>query len=568
MSDYHENQPQEFIFSGRRTLFSIGLIGLILSGLIAYRTWLNQTAELPRIQIVGERTFVVSPEVLKIGNWAEQLAATGVVLPERQVDLRPLVAGQIIWVNPNLQDGGQVRNGETLLRIDSTTYEVNKQQADIRLATAQDSKDRQDRDLARQQSLLDLQKAQLALAEADLERQLDLLEQGLIAPATYEQAKSQTLSQRQTVSNTENALAQQRDQAVSLQNTLRDAELNATLAAQNVEDTKLVAPFDGIVVLSNIQEGQLVSSGDLAARIYDASALSIQFQLPQEDYARLNDQNLLLGQDIEVSWVGSQTPIKATLNRIGSQLNPEAGGISLFASLISSAAEKGLRPGSFVNLRLNGETIPNVFTIPREAYYSTLSFENAPNGGIYVVEPAEVHQGAEWQGPTTRAASEAINALLDDYEGPLENIGQINIPAALIVGIDESTTLGELYECKPKAERAASFGGWGAGRRSSGGRPQRRQEDGTRPTGNNANEDMLRSRQIGSQPGLRPREILVLCPKIQISTAKALPVSLVQYDGSHALITGSELDGLELIPTRIDRLTNGAWLTKNIAETN
>lgn len=362
MSDYHENQPQEFIFSGRRTLFSIGLIGLILSGLIAYRTWLNQTAELPRIQIVGERTFVVSPEVLKIGNWAEQLAATGVVLPERQVDLRPLVAGQIIWVNPNLQDGGQVRNGETLLRIDSTTYEVNKQQADIRLATAQDSKDRQDRDLARQQSLLDLQKAQLALAEADLERQLDLLEQGLIAPATYEQAKSQTLSQRQTVSNTENALAQQRDQAVSLQNTLRDAELNATLAAQNVEDTKLVAPFDGIVVLSNIQEGQLVSSGDLAARIYDASALSIQFQLPQEDYARLNDQNLLLGQDIEVSWVGSQTPIKATLNRIGSQLNPEAGGISLFASLISSAAEKGLRPGSFVNLRLNGETIPNVFT--------------------------------------------------------------------------------------------------------------------------------------------------------------------------------------------------------------
>ena len=121
------------------------------------------------------------------------------------------------------------------------------------------------------------------------------------------------------------------------------------------------------------------------------------------------------------------------------------------------------------------------------------------------------------------------------------------VPAGFIDGVEEETPLQDLYECKPLARRVRKD--------TEGEDSEETDEDPVDPPLSS------RRRSAGSQPTLHPAEREALCPDLALPIAESLPATLIRYDGDQALIHIPGGEGRSLIPARIDRLTNGAWLS-------
>lgn len=70
-----------------------------------------------------ETVYPVTTRVLEVRDHTPELTVYGEVLAARPAELRALVAGEILRVNPKLETGGTLDAGEELVAIDPFQYE-------------------------------------------------------------------------------------------------------------------------------------------------------------------------------------------------------------------------------------------------------------------------------------------------------------------------------------------------------------------------------------------------------------------------------------------------------------
>lgn len=109
---------------------------LILSGSVAI-AWLmiSSRAELPRREAVLAIP-VVETMTARPGPVPVTIYSRGTVTPRLEIELVSEVSGRVVWVAPEFLQGGPVREGDTLLRIDPIDYEVALSEAQAALASA------------------------------------------------------------------------------------------------------------------------------------------------------------------------------------------------------------------------------------------------------------------------------------------------------------------------------------------------------------------------------------------------------------------------------------------------
>ncbi|HCO90577.1 MAG TPA: efflux RND transporter periplasmic adaptor subunit, partial [Alphaproteobacteria bacterium] len=73
---------------------------------------------------VRERAWLVTTAPVSVGMVQPELRLFGEVVPGREVELRPLVTGQIVETGKNFREGGIVAAGELLLAIDPFDYDA------------------------------------------------------------------------------------------------------------------------------------------------------------------------------------------------------------------------------------------------------------------------------------------------------------------------------------------------------------------------------------------------------------------------------------------------------------
>jgi len=139
--------------------------------------------------------------------------------------------------------GSKVAKGETLLRLDDRDYRLALEQADARVAAAQ---------------------ARLALAVRRLVRARQLLE-------------GQYVSQDEV-----QALQAERDTAAA---ELRVARADRAVAARSVAKTRIVAPFDGVVVERLAQVGALAVAGTPLLRMVQSGGIELEATVQSGDAA-------------------------------------------------------------------------------------------------------------------------------------------------------------------------------------------------------------------------------------------------------------------------------------------
>lgn len=253
----------------------------------------------------------------------EQFPAT--VTPLNQVELRPQVSGYITGIH--FKDGDRVKKGQLLYSIDAQLYTANYEQAIANLHS---------------------QEANLAKAEKDAERYRTL-------------AKSDAVAQ-QLVDNAEAAL-------VVAQKQVEAAKANISGVQTSVRYTKVYAPFDGLIGISQVKTGTAVSAGQtLLNTVSTDDDLAVDFNIDQRQIYHFSDlMNSAKKQDstFTLAFGADIYPYPGKLAFLDRAVDPQTGTIK--ARLVFPNPKKLLRAGMNGSVRVKNNADEASLMIPYKA---------------------------------------------------------------------------------------------------------------------------------------------------------------------------------------------------------
>ena len=231
----------------------------------------------------------------------------------------------------HFEPGQMVEQGDRLYTIEPDLYQatVNQREADLQSA-----------------------RAELARAQRDAQRFEQLLSQNSVSRQQYDQA-----------------LAEQR----VAQANVAQAEAALTSANLDLGYSNVTAPVSGMISLSQINVGNLVTSGTELATITPLDPLEVRFQLPQRDAFELRRQ---LGSDGDASQItarlrvpgldGSEgSELEGRLDFLGSRV--DTGTSTVQASATFANPDGAVLPGQFVRVRIEGLKRFDVLAVPEIA---------------------------------------------------------------------------------------------------------------------------------------------------------------------------------------------------------
>lgn len=307
-----------------------GLPLLILAGAVLIVAIL--TATRPRLAPVpaAERVWAVSAASVQRQSLQPELDLFGEVVAGRRSELRALVPGRVLRVGANFRDGGIVREGELLLQIDPFDY---------------------DTALAEQRSRLREGEVRLEVVRRDLKRAQDLYAQKLVAPQFLDNA----------------ALAVDQQEAI-----VEQQRIAVRRAERNLQDTRLIAPYAGVIGNVNADLGKQLSVNDKVADLTDVGRLEVRFSLSNAEYGRLLESGEpVVGRPVRVIWEVGERRIEyaGRIERVGAAITATTGGVDLYAVITAADEATPLRPGAFVRVRVADRRYENVMRVPQTALY-------------------------------------------------------------------------------------------------------------------------------------------------------------------------------------------------------
>jgi RND family efflux transporter MFP subunit len=301
----------------------LGVVVLVIVGLVATR---------PRLQPLDkpERVWPVEAIIAKHQTVQPQLELFGEVVAGRHSELRALVAGPIVRVGENFRDGGAVKKGELLLEIDPFDYRTG---------------------LADQRSKLREAEVRLEVLRRDLKRAQDLIDRKLVSEQFLEKARLDVAQQE--------AIVEQRQIAVER-------------ASKDLADTRLTAPYAGVVDNVNANLGKQLSINDKVADLIDTSELEVKFSFSNAQYGRVLDSGeVLIGRPVKVLWQVGQERLAydGAIRRVGAEIAATTGGVGVYAAIAAGSRQLPLRPGAFVSVQVPDRRYENVLQAPESAIY-------------------------------------------------------------------------------------------------------------------------------------------------------------------------------------------------------
>lgn len=197
------------------------------------------------------------------------------------------VQGEVIWRHPDLERGRLIPEGTEVLRIDPADYELTLAQSLADLAALEAERAQLSAEAANTGRILELERARLALAEADLTRTRTLTQQGTVPQSRADEAERATLLARRTVAELENTLAliPPREARITAQTARTQAAIDR--ARRSLDRTVLITPFALRVTEVSAERFQTIAPGQVVIRGDGIAAAEVVAHLPIDSFRRL-----------------------------------------------------------------------------------------------------------------------------------------------------------------------------------------------------------------------------------------------------------------------------------------
>ena len=348
-------------------LFSLalGLLGLAGNTIkVAVQDRMNQE---PRSQKARERTFAVKVVPAEVTSINPTLNAFGEIQSRKTLDLRMAASGQIQELSTNFVEGGSVKSGELLIRLDDSDYQTAVDLAENNLIDAKNEVMEAARNLSFSKEELAAAEEQEKLRLRALTRQKDLVERGVGTAAALENAELSASGATQAVLSRKAAVDQAKNRGAQAETRLVRAELALKDAKRKLEDTKLFAEFSGLLSGVSLVKGGIVSANERLGQLIDPEVLEVSFKISTQQYTRLlNDNGELLKAPVSVALTNTEQGLKAdgVIIRDSASVAKGQTGRQVYAKLTKSV---GFKPGDFVAVKVEEPTLNWVVKLPSTA---------------------------------------------------------------------------------------------------------------------------------------------------------------------------------------------------------
>jgi len=389
----------------RRTgLWLVGFVVLTYGG---YRL-MRSSAETPSAaavsgSAVGSGGKPAAPPVpivavaAHLGDMPVYLSALGTVIAFNTVTVKSRVDGQIVRIA--FQEGQKIAEGDLLVEIDPRPFQVQLAQAEGQMA-----RDR----------------AQLEVAKRTLQRNRELLDQGIIARQMYD-------DQGATVGQFEGAM--QVDQAL-----IDQAKLQLTYS-------RVTAPISGRIGLRLVDAGNVVHANDTTGLlvITQVQPITVLFTVPEDDLrsviGKSGDADRLV---VEAYDRAGQTKLATgALQATDNRIDPTTGTTKLKA--VFDNADESLFPNQFVNVRLLLDTKKNAVIAPGAAV------QRGKDGTfVYVVKADQtVEVRPVMVGPTAGGEAVIASGLAEGEQVVVDGVDKLRAGTAVKMRQPEAVSAGK-----------------------------------------------------------------------------------------------------------------------------
>lgn len=169
--------------------------------------------------------------------------STGVVVPDRTVTLAAKIVGRVIAVNAD--EGDRVETGDVMVDIADAELRANLSAAEARLRMEEINREHQEK-----------------LAE----RVRSLREQGTVSAENLDDANFKVAAAEQAVAS---------------------AKAEVARARAMLDETKIRAPFDGVIIRKDIETGDVTSPGEPLLVLEDHTTLRFRTSVKEQDIPRI-----------------------------------------------------------------------------------------------------------------------------------------------------------------------------------------------------------------------------------------------------------------------------------------
>lgn len=220
--------------------------------------------------------------------------------------VRAQVAGSIVAVEADV--GQSVKKGQTLGRIDASGLQDAYLSAKSAVSSAA---------------------ATAAVAQRNLQRSQTLLQAGAIAQRDLETAQTQ---------------------ASSAQAALDDARSRLATAQKNFDNTRIAAPFDGIVSQKSVSPGDVVQPGGALFTVVDPSTMRLVAAVPSDQLSMVR-----VGTDVTFTVTGYlNDEFHGTVTRVSPSVDPTTRQVQIIVSIPNKA--NTLITGLYADGRISSRT--------------------------------------------------------------------------------------------------------------------------------------------------------------------------------------------------------------------
>lgn len=367
------------------------MVAILLGSFMLAKKMIDDKPE-PRKRRAFKTVYTIDTVTVKQTDYQPVISSYGQIVAARSVELRALVSGEIVKVNPKLRAGAKVSKGESLIEIDTFNYKGALAEAEANLVEANARITENEAQISLEKGKLFAANEQLQLALADFKR-LEALKKRQAATQQQLEIRKLVVSQRkQSAAVAEDTIEVQQARIEQLRASLLRLQWRVDQAQRNLESTTLTAPFDGIVRSSTAELGRAITANDVVVSMYEADTMEVKFTLTDAEYGRLSGEGIgFVGRKVKVIWSvgGNRWEYPATIDRAGAEITSTRGGVELFALIENTPGALALRPGAFVEVAVPDRIFPGTFIVPDTSVYSTNTVYTVVDGKL-VENPVDI----------------------------------------------------------------------------------------------------------------------------------------------------------------------------------
>jgi RND family efflux transporter MFP subunit len=283
----------------------------------------------------GQPTSVEATPVLR-ADISRQVQAYGTVRPQDVVAITPQVSNRVTNILVDL--GDNVARGQVMAEIYDVPFREAVEQARAQIRQAEASFERD---------------------STQLERQRELFERDLISRSEFDDIRATFLNSKAQYESSKAALSQ---------------------SMENLENTKITSPVNGVVLSRNIAEGDVATTGQAAFEVANLVGFETRVFLPLQDWEQVQ-----VGQQVTMSLSSRGSEIaEGVVSRKSAQLDETTGLGEVVISLTESRGS--VYQGALLQSRIILETRENTIVIPRSALVEKVDTYIEPETGTIELE--------------------------------------------------------------------------------------------------------------------------------------------------------------------------------------